>query len=227
MSSVIPMYQNYIKTQTAQSQIKSSSEQKPAKKMKADKKLLAFSMAAAVGVAVLAGVVIHKVKSGKTSNLVEDGKKTAENIKQFFNKDNQLIDGVNLQKGRALNADGSGSSGIMNTVNRKGDKFTIEYLDGFITSSSKNGKLLKKFENIENLAREQGVQITKFNDKGIKETQTLITKYSNGKLKRIYKSPELSKISREYVNWTATEFTPDGKLAAKARYNEGQHLEKA
>ena len=35
-------------------------------------------------------------------------------------------------------------------------------------SSSKNGELFKKFENIENLAREQGVQITQY-EKDVKK----------------------------------------------------------
>ena len=72
---------------------------------------------------------------------------------------------------------------------KKGEKITLEYQDGFIVTSSKNDKLLKKFENIEKLTREKGVQIAEFNQRGIREAETVITNYDNGKLKRVYSNP--------------------------------------
>ena len=178
-----------------------------------DKKKLACTIAAAVGVAALAAVIIHNVRKGKSKDIADDGQQIVENIKQFFNKDNELVEGVTLKKGKAVASDGSMFSGIMNTTNKKGEKIAIEYQDGFMISSSKNGKLFKKFGNItipaqdgkavQTLTRNQGTKIIKYNDEGKFDSMSEIIYNANGKVKR-------------FVNETqATDFFPNGKIQAK------------
>ena len=147
-----------------------TTNKKPVKQESFEKKIdkrLACSLAATVGIAALAGAIIYKVRSGRNNNLVDDGQKIVEQAKHFFNKDNQLIEGVTLQNGKAINRDGSMFSGILNTINKKGEKITIQYQDGFMTSSTKDGKLLKRFENIKGMTREQGALIIQLDDEGL------------------------------------------------------------
>ena len=193
---------------------------------KINKKVVVCSIAAAAGIIALASALIYKAKTGRIKGASEEGEKIVENIKQFLNKDNQLVEGVTLNNGRAINADNTMFSGIMNTVNKKGEQITLEFQEGFIVSSKRNGELFKKFENIANLTREQGVQITQY-DKGSKKLQTLITKYDNGQVKRIYRDLNPTRNSQILDLTTAIEFTPSGKVAAKAEYNSMGTLQKA
>lgn len=181
-------------------------EQKPVKKG-INRKAVVCSIAAAAGIIAVTGVIIHKVRTGKTNDI---------KIKKFFDKDNRLIEGVTIKKGKALNPDNTMFSGIMNTVNGKGEKITLEYQDGFIVNSSINGKLFKKFENIDNLTRNQGVQITKFNNNGERIHRTFITNYDNGKVKRIYKNPNKDFKNVDMI--TAAEFSKNGSKIAEAEY---------
>ena len=197
-----------------------TTNKKPVKQESFEKKIdkrLACSLAATVGIAALAGAIIYKVRSGRNSNLVDDGQKIVEQAKHFFNKDNQLIEGVTLQNGKAINRDGSMFSGILNTINKKGEKITIQYQDGFMTSSTKDGKLLKRFENIKGMTREQGALIIQLDDEGLEKTHTFLTTYNNGKAKRISKGSIPA--GREFAHITAIEFSPNGKIVARAEYN--------
>lgn len=226
MLNLSPINQKYIENQKTK-QTEKPVQQIPTEK-KPDKKALFCSVAAAIGVIALASTLIYKkIKSGKTDNLSDDGKKAFKIVRQFLNKDNQIIEGVTLQNGKAINADNTLFSGIMNTVNKKGEKISIEYQDGFIISSSKNNKIFKKFENITNLTREQGVLITKLDDKGIKDAQILVTTYDNGKAKRIFTNPKPSRNHDEIITMTATEISPNGKIAAKAEYDQNNCLQMA
>ena len=224
MNSVSPINQKYIVAQSMQ-QVEKPAEQNQTE-MKINKKVVVCSIAAAVGIIALASALIYKAKTGKIKGASEEGEKIVENIKQFLNKDNQLVEGVTLNNGRAINADNTMFSGIMNTVNKKGEQITLEFQEGFIVSSKRNGELFKKFENIANLTREQGVQITQY-DKGSKKLQTLITKYDNGQVKRIYRDLNPTRNGRISDLTTAIEFTPSGKVAAKAEYNSLGTLQKA
>ena len=224
MNSVSPINQKYIVAQSMQ-QVEKPAEQNQTE-MKINKKVVVCSIAAAVGIIALASALIYKAKTGKIKGASEEGEKIVENIKQFLNKDNQLVEGVTLNKGRAINADNTMFSGIMNTVNKKGEQITLEFQEGFIVSSKRNGELFKKFENIANLTREEGVQITQY-DKGSKKLQTLITKYDNGQVKRIYRDLNPTRNGRISDLTTAIEFTPSGKVAAKAEYNSMGTLQKA
>ena len=224
MNSVSPINQKYIVAQSTQ-QVEKPAEQNQTEK-KINKKVVVCSIAAAAGIIALASALIYKAKTGRIKGASEEGEKIVENIKQFLNKDNQLVEGVTLNKGRAINADNTMFSGIMNTVNKKGEQITLEFQEGFIVSSKRNGELFKKFENIANLTREQGVQITQY-DKGSKKLQTLITKYDNGQVKRIYRDLNPTRNGRISDLTTAIEFTPSGKVAAKAEYNSLGTLQKA
>ena len=224
MNSVSPINQKYIVTQSMQ-QVEKPAEQNQTE-MKINKKVVVCSIAAAVGIIALASALIYKAKTGKIKGASEEGEKIVENIKQFLNKDNQLVEGVTLNNGRAINADNTMFSGVMNTVNKKGEQITLEFQEGFIVSSKRNGELLKKFENIANLTREQGVQITQY-DKGSKKLQTLITKYDNGQVKRIYRDLNPTRNRQILDLSTAIEFTPSGKVAAKAEYNSMGTLQNA
>lgn len=224
MNSVSPINQKYIVAQSMQ-QVEKPAEQNQTE-MKINKKVVVCSIAAAVGIIALASALIYKAKTGKIKGASEEGEKIVENIKQFLNKDNQLVEGVTLNNGRAINADNTMFSGIMNTVNKKGEQITLEFQEGFIVSSKRNGELFKKFENIANLTREQGVQITQY-DKGSKKLQTLITKYDNGQVKRIYRDLNPTRNRQILDLSTAIEFTPSGKVAAKAEYNRMGTLQNA
>ena len=224
MNSVSPINQKYNVTQSTQ-QVEKPAEQNQTEK-KINKKVVVCSIAAAAGIIALASALIYKAKTGRINGASEEGEKIVENIKQFLNKDNQLVEGVTLNKGRAINADNTMFSGIMNTVNKKGEQITLEYQEGFIVSSKRNGKLFKKFENIANLTREEGVQITQY-DKGTMKFRTLITNYDNGQVKRIYRDVNPTKNWQTLGQTTAIEFTPSGKVAAKAEYNSMGALQKA
>ena len=224
MNSVSPINQKYIIAQTTQQTEKPTEQNQTEKKI--NKKVVVCSIAAAAGIIALASALIYKAKTGRIKGASEEGEKIVENIKQFLNKDNQLVEGVTLNKGRAINADNTMFSGIMNTVNKKGEQITLEFQEGFIVSSKRNGELFKKFENIANLTREEGVQITQY-DKGERKLQTLITKYDNGQVKRIYRDLNPTRNGRISDLTTAIEFTPSGKVAAKAEYNSFGTLQKA
>ena len=224
MNSVSPINQKYNVTQSTQ-QVEKPAEQNQTEK-KINKKVVVCSIAAAAGIIALASALIYKAKTGRINGASEEGEKIVENIKQFLNKDNQLVEGVTLNKGRAINADNTMFSGIMNTVNKKGEQITLEFQEGSIVSSKRNGKLFKKFENIANLTREEGVQITQY-DKGARKFRTLITNYDNGKVKRIYRDVNPTRNGQSLDPSTAIEFTPSGKVAAKAEYNSMGALQKA
>ncbi len=142
---------------------------------KINKKKLAFTAAAAIGLTTLAaGLVFYNIK-GKGNNI----------IKTFTDEAGKAIKKVKLKNGKAILKDGSAFSGILETANKKtGDKFRIEYKDGFMVQSMKNGKLLKKFDNLENLSRSRGTKITEFNPDGSFKNLIENVYYDNGKIKK-------------------------------------------
>ena len=90
--------------------------------MEISKKAVVCSIIVATGIIALASTLIYKAKSGKIKDTFQEGEKIADNIRQLFNKDNQLVEGVTLNKGKAINADNLMFSGIMSTVDKKGRK---------------------------------------------------------------------------------------------------------
>lgn len=195
-----PLTQNAIQKQKENNQtIDPVKAQEPAQNKKIDKKKLACGIAAAAGVAVLMGTLIHFSKKPRI-NEFEQG------VKKFFNNDG-LIEGIKLEKGKALNQDGSGFSGVMKTMTKNGNKVTLEYTDGYLTKSTKNDKLFKTFENItqqeKTLPRNQATRITKFNENGEISKITEQSFYSNGKIKRTA------------TNNSAFDFFENGKIKAK------------
>ncbi|HIQ89401.1 TPA: hypothetical protein IAA68_06230, partial [Candidatus Galligastranaerophilus faecipullorum] len=148
---------------------------------------------ALMGLAVLgagiAGVAIYMktkkkppVDPGDLKNISQGAADTAsdiqKNIKKFFSDSGDEITGkVNLKGGKALLEDGSGFSGTLKTVNKKGNEISIGYKDGFMTHSSIDGKEFKRFENLESrpnvlgnpvikYRRDEGVLIKKFDEYG-------------------------------------------------------------
>lgn len=87
-------------------------------------KILGYSM---LGLAVLgaAGIAIHQRSKAK---------KVLTNALEAF-KEN----GNKFEKGKAVLADGTGYTGILTKVNKNGDKIAIEYKDGVLIKSVKNG----------------------------------------------------------------------------------------
>ncbi len=116
---------------------------------------------------------------------------------------------IELKNGKAILKDGSAFSGILETANKKtGDKFRIEYKDGFMVQSMKNGKLLKKFDNLENLSRSRGTKITEFNPDGSFKNLIENVYYDNGKIKKtadlkvqksFYEDGKLRSIEHRYL----------------------------
>lgn len=137
---------------------------------------------ALMGLAVLgagiAGAAIYMKTKKKPPVDPDDLGNIQKNIKKFFSDSGDEITGkVNLKGGKALLEDGSGFSGTLKTVNKKGNEISIGYKDGFMTHSSIDGKEFKRFENLESrpnvlgnpvikYSRDEGVLIKKFDEYG-------------------------------------------------------------
>lgn len=173
--------------------------QKEIKESKINAKKLAFSVAAAIGVTALAFGIVYNMKKGKIN--------TGEDIKNFIDKQGNKIEGVKLEKGKAIAQDGSLFSGVMETLSN-GRKVQIEYKDGHIVESKINGKLHKKFNNVQLsdgtiLSREKAKTIIEYTPEGKLKNMSENLYYDNGKIKRhagIYK---------------AVDFFENGKIQAQ------------
>lgn len=194
---------------------------------------------ALMGLAVLgagiAGVAIYMktkkkppVDPGDLKNISQGAADTAsdiqKNIKKFFSDSGDEITGkVNLKGGKALLEDGSGFSGTLKTVNKKGNEISIGYKDGFMTHSSIDGKEFKRFENLESrpnvlgnpvikYRRDEGVLIKKFDEYGNIQEEISHVYDKNGRVSRVYKN---------HANeWgTAVDFA-DGKVIAKTEFGK-------
>lgn len=184
---------------------------------------------ALIGLGVLAlgavGTAIYvktkkKLPTAEAFDLKNVSEKTTDiqkGIKKFLNSAGESVDNVKLQKGKAVLDDGSGFSGVLKTVNGKGQDIAVKYQDGFMTESTINGKLFKKFENLQsrpnvagankvNYSRSQGVAIKTFGENGNlkKEVSHLYDK--NGKISRVFDGEN------------ATDFL-DGKVVGKAKFS--------
>ena len=118
-----------------------AAENKPAVKKeepRGDKLKLALKGLAAAGAAALViGVAIKagKNNSSKVNNTnnetLETLNSTAEEIKagikKFFDNQNKTVEGIRLEKGKALSTDGSGFTGEMKTMNNKCQTVTLKY----------------------------------------------------------------------------------------------------
>ncbi len=145
--------------------------------------------------------MIYYSKTGKLNSKV--------NVKTFIDGLGNKVKDIELKNGKAILKDGSAFSGILETANKKtGDKFRIEYKDGFMVQSMKNGKLLKKFDNLENLSRSQGTKITEFNPDGSFKNLIENVYYDNGKIKKtadlkvqksFYEDGKLRSIEHRYL----------------------------
>ena len=188
---------------------------------------------ALIGLGVLAlgaaGAAIYiKTKKKLPTTGASDSKNVSEqvsdiqkNIKKFLNSAGESVDNVKLQKGKAVLDDGSGFSGILETVNGKGQEIVIKYQDGFMAESTINGKLFKKFENLQskpsisgankiNYSRAQGVTIKTFVENGNLEKEVSHLYDKNGKISRSY--------SEVVGEWPSAIDFKDGKIVAKTAF---------
>lgn len=179
-----------------------------------DKKKLACSIGAALGAVALTATVIHFIKKGNVKGAKEASAQFEKGIKKFFNGET-LVDGVKLEKGKALNADGSAFSGVMKTMSKNGSTVAIEYADGFMKSSTKNGKLVKTFDEFgKGLSRKQGVHITKYLEDG--KTQDIYeTFYDSGKLKKLVKPDMFDFGGTKHKAFRAKQYSEKGVLTAE------------
>ena len=150
----------------------------------------------------------------KTEQIIGDtskqGEKTVNKIsKTFTNNEGTIIDNVRIEKGKALLGDGSGFTGVMETVtNGKTPKnVKLTYENGFLTSSSLDGKLYKKFEAY-NGDRAKALKITQFDISGNSLPISVHSYHENGKLKRIWNGTKN----------TSLDFSEKGKIIAKGTY---------
>ena len=117
--------------------------------------------------------VPQNIKSEVANNL--------ENVaRKFINEAGEEVQNVIL-KGKATLSDGSVFSGVMETVNEKGDKITIKYKDGFMQESYINDKLHKIYEQLKSIplvtgqkpveySRAQGTKIKLVKDDAVVKT---------------------------------------------------------
>lgn len=140
---------------------------------------------AGIGLALAAlatfGIVTLNLRKGKKTDiqdLSQGAKDVAGIIKKFTDENNQDVQNVILQKGKAVLPDGSFFSGLMETVNKKGASIAIKYKDGFMQESSINGVLYKTYEELKNIpayieknvakySRDEGVRVNLFDKNGL------------------------------------------------------------
>ena len=213
MTSITPINSQYI-----QKSIQKNQKEKKdyiTQTNSVSEKDMDISAQTAACITALASSLISTSKSQKTKDK-----------KQFFNNEHKLIDGVKLRNGRAINADNSLFSGYLQTINNKNQQINLRYQDGFLISSSIDNKLFKEYKEINGISRDKGIQISEFNDNGIKTSQRIIIFDNNGKVKRIYRDTNSSNDS--YKNAiTATEYGENGEIAAKIKYDSEGNLQQA
>lgn len=178
---------------------------------KTNKKKLAVGLSAALGVAAIAiGGILYR-KNSKAGSALQEG------VKNFLDKEGNLIQNIKLEKGKAIASDGSLFTGVMETTTKSGRKVSFDYQDGFIIQSKVDGKLFKKFKNIDNqghtIPRTKGTRIIEYDDNGNFITMSDHIYYDNGKIKRVVNKNK------------AIDFFPDGKIQAIAKRYIDRHSE--
>ena len=149
----------------------------------------------AAGVALVVGVSNILKPNSKNLNTAAGalGDFLSSAVK-FVNKNNEEISDVVIKNGRAFLPNGSGFSGIMQTLNKKGDKVELLYEEGFMRASYINDVLSKKYEQLKSLpayikenlisyARKDGVKIACFRDNKLTDIYMHIYD-GNGKVRR-------------------------------------------
>jgi len=144
-----------------------------------------------------------------------EGEKPLQGIKKFFTN-GEAVEGVKLEKGKAIASDGSGFTGTMETVTKSGRKVELSYKDGNISESKIDDKLFKTYHQ----RGENEVIINQFGQTGI-EKQNIHFHNENGKLSKILKR-ELPKdeagelIASNIVpqDFNVLEFSNNGKMIA-------------
>ncbi len=231
--------------------------QKIQKKQEAEQtsKSCISKQAVLLGLTVIAGTgaLIHCVRKHNVSNIkntaelnsVQNTKDIAEQtfvkqniksaggtletgVKKFKDEAQNIADGVRLKGGTAVKKDGSLFTGAMDIVNKKGDKYTINYKNGAMVSSLKNDKLYKTYET----TVYKGLQ-TSFNNetKGGSVLKSIKT-YNNDKLLkecRINKTPDgvLERIFKaDYKKGTAdaVNYRQDGSILTQSKYFGPKYL---
>lgn len=153
--------------------------------------------------------------------------KTVANIKKFINNGSE-IEGVKLEKGKAVLANGSMFSGTMETVTKSGKKVAIDYENGLMTKSTINDKVFKTYEApTRTLDRTKGTLIRQYDETGKKLKQSYHFYGDDSKISK-YMSQNTILNSREYEtgNYNVLEFSPNGKKIAEYETRPDFRLEK-
>ncbi len=221
-----PLVTQHFKSQTKPTE--SKPEYNSSNQPKFDKKKLAFSTMAAIGVVGLAFGIVHHKKNNLEQ--IQEPLQTfagdfEKGVKKFFNNGNS-INGVKLNKGRAINVDGSGFSGVMKTMNNKNEKITLEYVDGYVKKSTKNEKLFKTFDYSSLANGQKTVVIDTFDETGNSTNKIQQKFYDNGKIAKTIRPRATSGDIREKGN-IILEFSKDGKMLSDIETRECMGIEKA
>ncbi|MBQ3310925.1 hypothetical protein IJG72_02500 [bacterium] len=152
--------------------------------------------------------------------------------REFLCKNNP-VEGVQIIKGRAINSDKSGFTGVMSTETKSGKKVTVEYKDGFIVNSKIDGKMLKRYARYYDsstkcfLARDRGVIIEKLNESGKIIERNYRFYHENGNISKIIKC-EMSNLKDIQIatNNKCTEFLPNGQKIAEFEFNYNHSIPK-
>ena len=157
----------------------------------------------------------------------DTSQQTVENIKKFINNGSE-IEGVKLEKGKAIMADGSMFSGTMETVTKSGKKVAIDYENGLMTKSTINDKLFKTYEApTKSLDRTKGTLIRQYDETGKKLKQSYHFYGDDGKIsKTMSQNTILDSRGYETGNYNVLEFSPNGKKIAEYETRPDFWLEK-
>ncbi len=150
---------------------------KPEQTTENTNKGLTKAQKAAIGIGVLgaAAGAIYLAVSGKGKKALDAVKKyfnkNADNAKevkevaedtlekqkptrifqQGVGENKKIVENVKLENGRAVLEDGSGFTGVMKTVNKKGDCVAIQYDQGDMYRSFVDGSIFKEYDTTYNL----------------------------------------------------------------------------
>lgn len=161
------------------------------------------------------------IKSQTLQATNDTSQQTVENIKKFISNGSE-IEGVKLEKGKAILADGEMFSGTMETVTKSGKKVAIDYENGLMTKSTINDKLFKTYEApTKSLDRTKGTLIKQYDETGKKVKQSYHFYNDNGKIsKTMNQNTLLGNNGCETGNYNVLEFSPNGKKIAEYETNE-------
>lgn len=160
-------------------------------------------------------------------NVNNQSQQTVETVKKFISNGNE-IEGVKLEKGKAILADGSMFSGSMETVTKSGKKVAIDYENGYITKSTINDKLFKAYEApTRTLDRTKGTLIRQYDETGKAVKQSYHFLNDSGKLsKSMNQNITLNNRGYETGNYNILEFSPNGKKIAEYETRDNLRIEK-